>query len=83
MSSNGRERGTASSASATALGMLVRGQALAQHLLDRLAPGLGHRGEVIGAHEPSTPSSRSPSRERVPARQLALVARRGGVERRA
>ena len=80
--SNGRERGTTSSASATAVGMLVGGQALAQHRLDRLAPALGHgaRGRRPRRSPPRRPR-RSPARERVPAAR-ARAARRLRRDRR-
>ena len=76
--SNGRERGTACSASATASGCSCARQPLADHLDHRLAPLLGHRPARRRRRGTlDRRRSRRPSRERVPARQpRRVVARR-------
>ena len=79
MSSNGRERGTTSQGVRDRRGVLVRSQALAEHLLDRPPPGLRHRGQVVGPHEPLHTVFPQRSCQRVPAGERPGHLRRGRV----
>ena len=88
-SSNGRERGTTSSASATASGCSCAGEPLAHDRLDGLAPLGRHGREVVCGDEPLHPTLAQPPRQRVPARErparggrVGIIGRRDQPQRR-
>ena len=71
---NGRERGVARSASASASGCSCVGEALADDAEDRVAPRLGHARVAVGLDEPLHAAGPQALGERVPARERVRVA---------